>query len=93
MNRAMASGFFRSFMEFYHLQPHHLTPNTVTLLSAFVTVCEDYLSILPTIELWGAFFYAKMGTSTKETAAECGAFVAMRQQSKKNSRLSSCHSR
>ena len=51
-----ASGFFRSFLDFYHLQAHHLTPNTVALLSAFVTMCEGYLGILPTIELWGAFF-------------------------------------
>ena len=46
-----ASGFFRSFLEFYHLQPHHLTPNTVVMLSAFVTLCEGFLGILPTIEL------------------------------------------
>src|SRR3954468_24587462 len=30
-----ASGFFRSFLEFHGLQPHHLTPNTVVLLAAF----------------------------------------------------------
>ena len=79
-----ASGFLCSFLEFYHLQPHHITPNTVMLLSAFVTMCEGYLSILPTIELWGAFFYGKLGTSAKETAAECGAFVAVHRPSKKN---------
>ena len=33
-----ASSFFRSFMEFYGLQPHHLTPNTVVLLSAIVAL-------------------------------------------------------
>ena len=31
-----ASGFFCAFLDFYELQPHHLTPNTVVLLSAFV---------------------------------------------------------
>ena len=46
-----ASGFFRLFLEFYHLQPHHPTPNTVVLLSAFVTLCEGFLGILPTLEL------------------------------------------
>ena len=51
-----ASGFFRSFLEFYHLQPHHLTPNAVMLLSAFVTLCEGFLGVLPTLELWGEFF-------------------------------------
>ena len=49
-----ASSFFRSFLEFHGLQPHHLTPNTVVLLSAFVTLCEGYLGVLPTLELWGS---------------------------------------
>ena len=48
-----ASGFFRSFLEFHGLQPHHLTPNTVVLLAAFATLCEGFLGVLPTIELWG----------------------------------------
>ena len=48
-----ASGFLRAFLEFYHLQPHHLTPNAVMLLSAFVTMCEGFLGVLPALELWG----------------------------------------
>ena len=56
------SAFFRSWLEFYQLQPHHLTPNAVVLLSAFVTLCEGFLGVLPTIELWGEFFYIKLGT-------------------------------
>ena len=51
-----ASGFFHSFLEFHGLQPHHLTPNTVVLLAAFATLCEGFLGVLPTIELWGEFF-------------------------------------
>ena len=57
-----ASGFFRSFLEFHGLQPHHLTPNTVVLLSAFATLCEGFLGVLPTIELWGEFFSSNLGT-------------------------------
>ena len=72
------SGFLRSFLQFYHLQPHHLTPNTVVLLSAFITLCEGYLGVLPTLELWGEFFYTKLGVSAKDKAAQCGAFVAVR---------------
>ncbi|XP_044409736.1 uncharacterized protein [Triticum aestivum] len=71
-------------MDFYHVQPHHLTPNTVTLLSAFVMVCEGYIGILPTIKLWGAFFYGKLGTSSKDTMAECGGFVAVHRPAKRN---------
>ena len=56
------SAFFRSCLEFYQLQPHHLTPNAVVLLSAFVTLCEGYLGVLPTLELWGEFFQSKLGT-------------------------------
>ena len=45
------SGFFRLFLDFYQLQPHHLTPNTVVLLSAFVLLCQGFLGVLSTIEL------------------------------------------
>jgi hypothetical protein len=73
-----ASGFLRSFLDFYGVQPHHLTPNTVVLLSAFVTLCESYLDTLPTLELWGELFYLKLGTVAKNEAAKCGACVAVR---------------
>ena len=73
-----ASAFFRSFLEFYQLQPHHLTPNTVLLLSAFVTLCEGYLGVLPTLELWGEFFQSKLGTRMQGVPAESGAFITMR---------------
>ena len=79
-----ASGFLHSFMDFNHLQPHHMTPNTVTLLFTLVTACKGYLGILPTIELWVAFFYGKLGTSAKEVAAECSGFVAVRRPAKRN---------
>ena len=46
--------------------------------------CEGYIGILPNLELWGAFFYGKLGTSAKETAAECGGFVAMLRSAKRN---------
>ena len=60
-----ASGFFHAFLEFHGIQPHHLTPNTVVLLSAFVTLCEGFLGVLPTIELWGEFFYIKLAPSSR----------------------------
>ena len=58
-----ASGFFRSFVEFHDLQPHHLTPNTMVLLSAFVTLCEGFLGVLPTLELWGEFLQSTLGVT------------------------------
>ena len=72
------STFFRSFLEFYQLQPHHLTPNMVVLLSAFVTLCEGYLGVLPTLELWGEFFQSKLGTRMQGVPAESGASITVR---------------
>ena len=41
----------------------------MVLLSAFVTLCEGYLSVLPTLELWGEFFYTKHDTYAKGKVA------------------------
>ena len=78
------SAFFRSWLDFYQLQPHHLTPNTVVLLSAFVTLCEGFLGVLPTLELWGEFFQSKLGTVVAGVPAPCGAFIAMRRTGETN---------
>ena len=53
------STFFRSFLDFYHLQPHHLGANAIMLLSAFVTLCEGYLGVRPSIGLWARIFHFK----------------------------------
>ena len=79
-----ASAFFRSFLDFYQLQPHHLTPNTVVLLSAFVTLCEGYLGVLPTLELWGEFFQSKLATRSQGVQAHTGAFIASRRSGADN---------
>ena len=79
-----ASGFLRAFLEFYNLQPHHLTPNTVMLLSAFVTLCEGFLGVLPTLEPWAEFFQSKLGTVVAGVPTPCGAFIAMRWVSENN---------
>jgi len=79
-----ASSFFRSFLELYSLQPHPLTPNTVVLLSAFVALCEGFLGVLPTLELWGEFFFSKLGTQAAGVPAQCGAFIAVRRSGADN---------
>jgi len=78
------SGFFHAFLGFYHLHPHHLTPNTVVLLSAFVTLCEGFLGVLPTIELWGEFFQSKLGTVVTGVPAPCGAFITIQRSTADN---------
>ena len=54
-----ASTFFRAFLEFFGLQPHHLRTGAIVQLSGFVTLCEGYLGVEPTIDLWARFFSLK----------------------------------
>ena len=51
-----ASTFFRDFLNFHHLQPHHLAANFIMILSGFITLCEGYLGCRPSIALWKRFF-------------------------------------
>ena len=54
-----ASTFFRVFLEFFGLQPHHLGAGAIVQLSGFVTLCEGYLGVEPMIDLWARFFSLK----------------------------------
>ena len=47
-------------------------------MAAFAILCEGFLGVLPTIELWGEFFQSKLGTNVAGVPAQCGAFIAMR---------------
>ena len=38
-----ARSFFRDFLEFFGLQPHHLGTGAIVQLSGFVTLCQGYL--------------------------------------------------
>ena len=53
----LASTFFRRFLDFYELQPHHLDANAVMLLSSFVYFCEGYLGVRPSVGLWARLFH------------------------------------
>ena len=50
----------------------------MVLLSAFVALCEGFLGVLPTLVLWGEFFFSKLGTQAAGVPAQCGAFIAVR---------------
>ena len=56
----------------------------MVLLSAFVTLCEGFLGILPTIKLWGEFFQYKLGMVVAGVPAPCGAFIAIRRSAADN---------
>ncbi|KAK1613868.1 hypothetical protein QYE76_019385 [Lolium multiflorum] len=51
-----ASNFFREFLDFYKLQPHHLPGNAIFYLSCFVSFMEAYVGLLPSKEAFARFF-------------------------------------
>ena len=51
-----ASTFFRDFLDFHRLQPHHLAANFMMILVGFVTLCEGYLRCRTSLLLWKRLF-------------------------------------
>ena len=51
------SQFFRDFLNHFQMQPHHLGANAIMLLSAFITLCEGYLGVRPSLGLWTRLFH------------------------------------
>ncbi|KAK1627151.1 hypothetical protein QYE76_001466 [Lolium multiflorum] len=54
-----ASDFFRRFLDFYELQPHHLPGNAIFYLSSFTTFMEGYCSITPSVDNFSFFYYLR----------------------------------
>ena len=70
-----ASTFFCMFLEFFGLQQHHLGAGAIVQLSGFVTLCEGYLGVEPTIDLWARFFSLKQQGPSAGEFADCGTAV------------------
>jgi hypothetical protein len=60
-----ASSFLRQFLDHFHLQLHHIGANAMMTLAAFAALCEAYLGIWPSVELFCRLIYFK--TQTAET--------------------------
>ena len=70
-----ASLFFRAWLDFFGLQPHHLGANAVLQVAGFATLCEGYLGMLPTVELWAVMFFLKQQGASAGAMSDCGAAV------------------
>ncbi|KAK1695087.1 hypothetical protein QYE76_011784 [Lolium multiflorum] len=57
-----ASDFFRQFLNFYQLQPHHLPGNAVFYLSCYASFMEAYIGIRPTRETFARFFSLRINS-------------------------------
>jgi hypothetical protein len=51
--------FLRGLLHFYRIELVHLAPNSITIISTFVHLCEAYLGIAPYFHLWSHFFELK----------------------------------
>ena len=57
-----ASPFYREFLDFFGLQPHHLPANAITSLSSFTSFMEGYLGLWPTVAAWAKYFRLRKQT-------------------------------
>ncbi|KAK1683328.1 hypothetical protein QYE76_044176 [Lolium multiflorum] len=67
-----ASPFFRRFLDFFGLQPHHLPANACVLLSCYVAFMEGYAGLWPDVDFWSRLFYLKTQTTNGQLRV-CGA--------------------
>ncbi|KAE8819630.1 hypothetical protein D1007_02274 [Hordeum vulgare] len=61
-----ASSFFAEWLQFFGLQPHHLAPNALLQLAAFVVLCEGFVGIEPHVDLWRSLFFFKQQSIAME---------------------------
>jgi hypothetical protein len=54
-----AGDFFHGLPYFYRIKVVHLVPNAITIISAFIHLCEAYLGIAPHFHLWRHFLEPK----------------------------------
>jgi hypothetical protein len=76
-----ASPFFREFLDFYELQPHHLPGNAIFYLSCYATFMEAYIGIRPTRETFARFFSLRINSvqgkeiPKPKPPVECGSCI------------------
>ncbi|KAE8777095.1 hypothetical protein D1007_50202 [Hordeum vulgare] len=61
-----ASSFFAQWLQFFGLQPHHVAPNAILQLAAFVVLCEGFVGIKPHVDLWRSLFFFKQQSIAME---------------------------
>ena len=61
------SDFFLAVLECYQIQVLHLHPNSILILAIFAYLCEAYIGIPPSVDLFRSF-YALRFTANKERA-------------------------
>jgi hypothetical protein len=77
----LASNFFREFLDFYELQPHHLPGNAIFYLSSYVSFMEAFVGLLPTIPTFARFYNLRIISAQGKNlpilkpVVQCGACI------------------
>ncbi|KAK1616991.1 hypothetical protein QYE76_022508 [Lolium multiflorum] len=80
------SYFFRRFLNFYKIQPHHLPVNAIFYLSSFVAFMEGYVGLWPTIETFARFYNLRINSvqdpklPLPKPVVQCGACIITTRQ-------------
>lgn len=61
--------FFRGLLHHYRIEAVNLTPNSITLVSDFIHLCEAYLGVPAHIKLWRHYFELKRTGKNKVVGA------------------------
>lgn len=81
--RLDASDFLVSVLNHYRLEWSHLTPNSITALSLFAHLCESYMEVPPTVEVF-THFYSLYRNMKGETKALGSVYFRLRDRMKKS---------
>ncbi|KAE8783545.1 hypothetical protein D1007_42962 [Hordeum vulgare] len=65
-----ASDLFFRFLTFFGMQPHHLAPNAILQLVAFVVLSEGFIGFEPCLDLWRKMFFFKQQSVTTDKSTE-----------------------
>jgi hypothetical protein len=94
----LASDFFRRFLDFYRLQPHHLPANAVFYLSSFVSFMEGFIGLWPTTETFTRFYNLRINSiqdpqlPLPKPVVQCGACILTPRQGSPYYKLSGLES-
>jgi hypothetical protein len=67
--------FLRKMCDYYRVSICNLLPNSVLVVSIFITLCESYLGIQPHFNLWRHFFYLKKKEGAGGSKIARGAYL------------------
>jgi hypothetical protein len=88
------SYFFRNFLDIYELQPHHLLANAVFTLSSFAALCEGYVGLWPSLQLWARLYILQINSiqdrnvPLPKPVVQCGACIVVPRQKSPHVKMS-----